>query len=388
MGSKGIPAKYGGFETFVDELVSRKKNEKISYVVTCLNSDKQQIHYKEARLIHVSIPETGSAKALIYDIVSLSKIIQDIKRNNIKNAVVYILACRIGPLMGFYRRKLKQLGVDVFLNPDGHEWKRSKWNYFIRRYWKISEKLMVKNADVVICDSKNIEKYIKETYSIYNPETTFISYGADISKSKFEDDNDVFLKWLIRNNTQSNEYYLIVGRFVPENNYELIIKEFMKSKTSKKLIIISNVEKNAFYHKLVKETNFVKDERIKFVGTVYDSELLKKIREKAYAYLHGHSVGGTNPSLLEALASSKLSILYDVGFNREVAENSTLYFSKDKNRLADQIAFADSLSAGEMEQFNKMSSSRIQKEYSWNFIIDEYEEKFLQITNNDRMLVK
>ena len=119
-----------------------------------------------------------------------------------------------------------------------------------------------------------------------------------------------------------------MGRFVPENNYEVVIKEFMKSNTKKDLVIITNITKNKFYEKLKENTSFYKDSRIKFVGTVYDQQLLKKIREKAYCYIHGHEVGGTNPSLLESLAMTKINLLLDVGFNREVAMEGAIYFSK------------------------------------------------------------
>ena len=115
---------------------------------------------------------------------------------------------------------------------------------------------------------------------------------------------------------------------MPENNYETMIAEFMKSTTSKKLVIITNIEKNKFYERLKQKTEFYKDERIKFVGTVYNKDLLKEIRKNAYGYLHGHEVGGTNPSLLEALATTNLNLLLDVGFNREVAMDGALYFNK------------------------------------------------------------
>lgn len=119
-----------------------------------------------------------------------------------------------------------------------------------------------------------------------------------------------------------------MGRFVPENNYETMIREFMKSNSKKDFVLITNVEQNKFYDQLLKDTGFDKDPRVKFVGTVYDQELLKYIRENAFAYFHGHEVGGTNPSLLEALASTKLNLLLDVGFNREVGENGAIYWKK------------------------------------------------------------
>jgi len=279
--------------------------------------------------------------------------------------------------MAYYKKIASKLGVKIFVNPDGHEWKRSKWNAAIKRYWKLSEKLMVKHADLLICDSKGIEKYILNDYKKYNPKTKFIAYGADVTKSKLKDEDEKFVNWCKKFNVQPKNYYLIVGRFVPENNYETMIREFIASSTKKDLVIITNVEKNNFYNELLNKTGFDKDKRIKFVGTVYDGELLKKIREKAFAYIHGHEVGGTNPSLLEALASTDLNLLFDVVFNKEVAGDSALYFNKDYNNLSKLIDETDNISEEDRLRYSKLAKSRINDEYSWEFICREYERNFL-----------
>lgn len=274
-------------------------------------------------------------------------------------------------------QQIHSIGGEVFLNPDGHEWMRAKWSKPVRAYWKYSEKHMVKHADLIICDSKNIEKYIQDTYPQYQPKTTFIAYGAEIQRSTLADDDAKITDWFHKFNIRANEYYLIVGRFVPENNYETMIREFMTSKSQKDLVIITNVEHNQFYDALKAKTHFEQDQRIKFVGTVYDQDLLSKIREVAYGYLHGHSVGGTNPSLLEALASTKLNLLYDVGFNREVGEDSALYWNKKAGNLAKLIDTSDRLSGDELAAFDQRSIRRIKEAYSWSFIINEYEKEFL-----------
>ena len=208
----------------------------------------------------------------------------------------------------------------------GHEWKRAKWSPPIRHYWKWSEKKMVGLADLVICDSVNIEKYIKEEYSAYHPKTTYIAYGADVEKSTLKDDDPKFRSWLGEHKLTVGGYYLVVGRFVPENNYETMIREFMNSHSSRDFALITNTNEK-FLERLDQMLEWKKDKRIKFVGTVYDHELLKKIRESAYGYFHGHEVGGTNPSLLEALGSTELNLLLDVGFNREVGKETSLYIN-------------------------------------------------------------
>ncbi|WP_010237909.1 beta 1-4 rhamnosyltransferase Cps2T [Clostridium arbusti] len=377
IGSKGIPAKYGGFETFVEKLTEGQKSKDIKYHVSCLSDNYKEIQHNGARCFNIKVPNIGPAKAVYYDIAALKESIKYIKDNNIKNSIVYILACRIGPFVGYYKNKLKKLGGTLIVNPDGHEWKRAKWNKAIRQYWKISEKYMVKHSDLLICDSKNIEKYIKEDYKQYNPKTTFIAYGADTKKSKLADNDSVLLQWYKEKNVKKKEYYLVVGRFVPENNYETMITEFMRSKTNKDFVLITNVEKNKFYEELKEKTNFDKDKRIKFAGTVYNQELLKKIRENAYGYLHGHEVGGTNPSLLEALASTKLNILLDVGFNKEVGLDGALYFKKQKGDLATLIGKVDLLNKEVIDKFEEKSKLRISQDYSWEKIVKYYESLFL-----------
>lgn len=373
IGSKGIPAKYGGFETFVEKLTEGRVNKEIQYHVSCLSDNNSEFIHNDAICFNVKVPNIGPAKAVYYDIEAFKECLKYIEKNNIKNPIVYVLACRIGPFIGILKNKFKKLGGTLYINPDGHEWKRAKWNKVIRRYWKISEKLMVKHADLLICDSKNIEKYIKEDYRNYNPKTTFIAYGADTEKSNMSDNNEKLLKWYKDKDVKPKEYYLVVGRFVPENNYETMITEFMKSKTSKDFVLITNVEKNKFYEELKEKTKFDKDSRIKFVGTVYDQDELKKIRENAYGYIHGHEVGGTNPSLLEALATTDLNLLLDVGFNKEVGEDAALYWNKQDGNLACLLNTLDTYEEVAATRYGNSAKRRINEEYSWKKIINDYE---------------
>ncbi|MDT2771478.1 glycosyltransferase family 1 protein [Enterococcus pseudoavium] len=382
IGSKGIPAKYGGFETFVEKLTEYQVDGNIQYHVACMteNSAKTGItdkHFEHngAKCFNIDVPDIGPAKAIYYDIAALNYAIQLAKKNQNEQPIFYVLACRIGPFMGSLKRKIKKLDGRLFVNPDGHEWMRAKWSYPVRKYWKFSEQLMVKHADLLICDSKNIEKYIQEDYRQYCPKTTYIAYGTDLEKSKLTESSSDVIQWYQKKKVSPQNYYLVVGRFVPENNYETMIREFMKSNTKKDFVLITNVEKNKFYEKLKKETNFNKDLRIKFVGTVYDQELLKYIRENAFAYLHGHEVGGTNPSLLEALSSTKLNLLLDVNFNREVALDGAQYWSKNDGDLANLINQNDLVDYC-FDGLGKLAHNRIKNAFNWNFIVDEYEKKF------------
>ena len=380
IGSKGIPAQYGGYETFVDELVTRKVSDQIRYHVVCMtfNKETKNYTYNGARCHEIHVPDIGGPKAILYDLKALNWALDEIKKNNLKNGVVYILACRIGPFIHKYISKFHKFGFEVWVNPDGHEWLRAKWSKPVRKYWKISEQGMVKNADLLICDSKNIEKYIQDEYKQYLPNTTFIAYGADVQTSELNLDSPKAKEWFNKNKIKPNEYFLIVGRFVPENNYETMIREFMASKVKKDLVIITNVEKNSFYESLQEKTHFEKDLRIKFVGTVYDKDLLKLIRENAYGYLHGHSVGGTNPSLLEALGSTRLNLLYDIGFNKEVAEDGAVYWNTRKGNLKDLLEKTVDFDEDTIDSFDRKSKQRIIDEYSWKKIVNSYEDVFLK----------
>ena len=372
VGSKGIPGAYGGYETFVDKLTEYHQDDtRFKYHVACKAEENSEFEYHNARCFKVKVPKIGAAAAIAYDVLAIKQSIAYIKKNKIPHPIVYCLACRIGPFARKFQKQIHKLGGKFYVNPDGHEWLRAKWPLPVRKYWKYSEKHMVKHADLLVCDSKNIEKYIRESYAKYNPQTTFIAYGAEIRRSRLADNDEKFTNWLGEKGLKPKEYYLVVGRFVPENNYETMIREFMLCKTSKNFALITNVNES-FLDELKKKTGFDKDPRIKFVGTVYDQELLMKIREQAYGYFHGHEVGGTNPSLLEALASSDLNLLLDVGFNREVGEDTAIYWNKEKGNLAATIERADMLPVEEIKALANASTGRIANAYSWAFISNEY----------------
>lgn len=376
VGSKGIPGNYGGYETFVDRLTEyHQNNPNLKYHVACKAKDTKTFEYHNADCFDVKVLSIGPAQAIYYDVAALNQCVRYIKRHNIQHPIVYILACRIGPFAAHFQRVIHKLGGKLYINPDGHEWMRAKWSAPVRKYWKISEQLMTKHCDLLICDSKNIEKYIHDEYGKYNPKTTFIAYGAETRKSKLADDDPKLIAWYKEKGLSPKSYYLVVGRFVPENNYETMIREFMKSHSKRDFALITNVS-DKFLEELKEKTHFDQDPRIKFVGTVYDKELLMKIRENAYGYFHGHEVGGTNPSLLEALGSTDLNLLLDVGFNREVAENSALYWTKQSGNLASLVDWADGMNADEISELGKKASLRIVEAYSWQHIADEYEGCF------------
>ena len=391
IGSKSI-GQYGGYETFVDKLTEQHQNDdSIKYHIACKangdgymdegklngveitkkNSDGTiaEFTYHNAHVFKIPCPNIGPAVAIYYDRAAVKYSVSYCKEHGIQHPIFYILTCRIGLFIDILVKQIKKIGGIYMLNPDGHEWMRAKWSAPVRKYWKWSEKKMVKAADRVICDSVNIENYIKEEY--HHANTTYIAYGADITPSTLADNDPKFVEWLEQKKLKPFEYYLVVGRFVPENNYETMIREFMRSDSRKDFAIITNM--NDKLKTYLEETlHFSTDSRIKFVGTVYDKELLKKIRENAYGYFHGHEVGGTNPSLLEALGSTDLNLLLNVGFNKEVGEDAALYWTKKDGDLAELIDKADKMSIEERKNFGQKAKVRVKSAYSWEYIANEY----------------
>ncbi|MGL2318768.1 beta 1-4 rhamnosyltransferase Cps2T [Oenococcus oeni] len=383
VGSKGIPANYGGFETFVEKLTKVQKNKQIKYHVASRfdNSEqagkKQRFEYNGADVFSIDVPNVGSAQAIVYDYKALKEAIRISKQNQDKHPIFYVLANRIGPFAKHFAKEIHALGGRFYLNPDGHEWARAKWPKPVRKYWKYSEKKMVAAADLIIADNPEIEKYIKKEYSSFHPQTTYIAYGTDVQRSKLTMKDQKVRDWFKQKRITENNYFLVVGRFVPENNYETMIREFIASDTKKDFVLVTNIEKNKFYNQLKQRTHFDQDSRVKFVGTVYDQELLKYIRENAFAYFHGHEVGGTNPSLLEALSMTRLNMLIDVSFNKAVAKDGAMYWTKVVGNLTAQINETEIYDEKRIADYTKAARKRVADEFTWESIITKYEGLFV-----------
>lgn len=400
VGAKSLGA-YGGYETFINKLTEyHSRNPQIAYHVACkangdgamdesalsgvttLHHDKDgsvsEFTYHNAHCQKIRVPNIGAAQAVYYDLAALWKFCRYIQTNRISHPIVYIMACRIGFFVPFFYYWIHRLGGKLYINPDGHEWMRAKWNCFIRKYWKISEQFMVHWCDLVVCDSVNIEQYIHKCYDGKglrgrNPDTAYIAYGAEVLDEPAQ--SNALQNWYSQNNLSPGNYYLIVGRFVPENNYETMIREFMASSTFRSLVLLTNTNEKLL-GELEQKLAFSTDPRIKFVGPVYNQELLAAIRQNAFAYLHGHEVGGTNPSLLEAMGTTKLNLLLDVPFNREVADAAGLYWCKTAGNLSSLIHICDHMESDDIEEYGRQAKGRIKEHYSWQSIANQYLKLF------------
>ena len=372
LGCQGYNKNYGGWETFVKNFSDFYNKEKANIYVTEITFNKNDKEYinNNIHCLPVYTKKTGSATMMIYAMKSLFYTKKYIKKNKIENAIIYILGLKLGPFLKLEYKYFKKHNIKVFVNPDGLEWKRSKWSKPVKKYFLYEEKSMLKACDGIVCDSEGIKTYLEETYPKNKVPKYFIAYGT-----KFVDISNVNEEEILKEyKLKSNNYCLVVGRCVPENNFELIIRQFMKSNIDKELVIISNITGSKYYEELKKITNSDSDKRIRILPGIYDEKKLSVIRKNAYLYIHGHSVGGTNPSLLEALSLTKLNVLYNVNFNKQVGLDSCLYFGNNDelSNLLNDTNYLDSIK----EEKGALAKKRIQEAYTWEGILDKYEKLF------------
>ena len=373
IGSRGYHASYGGWETFVSNLTDHYKDKNTRFYISKYTEDKEEktkIINDNITVFPIYVKKSGSATMFFYSIKAFKYSINYIKQNKLKNTYLYMLGLKLFNYLWLYEKRLKKLSITTLVNPDGLEHERSKWSYPVKKFFLLSEKLMLNHTDIIICDAKGIKSYIEKKYPNLKSITKYIAYGSE--KYDFKNINEE--KILNEYNLKKNNYCLMVGRCVPENNYELIIKEFMNSKIKKELIIITNLSSSNYYEELKQITNCDKDKRIHFIDGVYDKEKLAVIRKNAYLYIHGHSVGGTNPSLIEALSLTDINILYDVCFNKDVGETSCLYF-KEKNSLTKILDNEKELDKKRKELSNH-AKEIIKTNFTWDIIVLEYQKIF------------
>ena len=350
LGTNGIPARYGGFETFAEELSVGLVREGVDVTVFCVTGrNAQPDNYKGVRLEHVPSPRLGPLTTILYDLRCMWQ-----ARRNFD--IVYMLGYGAGPFFWIPR----VFGRQFWVNMDGLEWKRSKWPWYGKLYLRISEWFAVRSASLVVADAEGIRDYIVAKYG-EDVNCHTIPYGAKVIESP-PDVN------LIRPyGLKPSDYYLVVCRLEPENHVKEIIGGFRDSGTKRNLVIIGDSRKDTPY---VRELSRTTDDRIRFLGAVYDRELLEAFRYHAFAYFHGHSVGGTNPSLLEALGCGNVVIAHDNLFNREVAADCAFYFSKAPEipGIIESLEIDANRHSGAQK-----ARDRIRREYTWDNVTLAYQ---------------
>ncbi len=354
IGSRGIPNNYGGFEQFAEYLSLGLKKRGIEvWVYNSHNHPFKGNTWNNINIIHCFDPEDriGTAGQFIYD---LNCILDSRKRQ-------FDCLLQLGYTSSSVWQWLLPKKPAIVTNMDGIEWKRSKYSPLVRKFLKYAERLAVNSSDVLVADSKAIADYLKSEYS---QESVFIPYGAKVF------DNPL-VAGLKEFKVEAGKYFLLIARLQPDNHVEEIIKGVIGSGTSFPLLVVGNTG-NKFGQYLV---NKYKSAVIRFCGGIFNAGMLDNLRFFSALYFHGHSAGGTNPSLLEAIAASALICAHDNPFNQSVLGANAFYF-KDEKDIAGLIGSGNYRS--ESRKFIENNLEIITKQYSWDQIIQAYYQLFLK----------
>ncbi len=349
VGIQGVPAQYGGFESLVENLIGEYKSDKIHYTVFCSSKDMQKKMdvYKGAALKYIPLKANG-IQSIPYDMLSFMKISGD-------TDVILVLGvsgCMILPLFRLFCKKR------MIINIDGLEHRRQKWGRLAKAFLKFSEKMAVKYADVIISDNKGIQDYVREEYG---KESVLIAYGGDhaVRKISHELEQEVLEEYSLT----PNNYAITVCRIEPENNCHLTLEAF--SKSDKELVFIGNWAKSEYGNSLKQKYSAFNN--IHILDPIYDVDKLFSLRKNAWAYVHGHSAGGTNPSLVEAMFFGMPILAYDVVYNRETTKDEACYWKTSDDLLK---LLGEDLTDG------KSLSSLANELYTWRQIAHQYEKLY------------
>ncbi|MFH6767365.1 DUF1972 domain-containing protein [Gaetbulibacter aquiaggeris] len=349
IGTRGIPNHYSGFEQFA-EFFSVYAAEN-GYDITVYNSHNhlyQESLFKGVKIRHKFDPEylVGTFGQFIYD---FNCILDSRKRN-------FDVLLQLGYTSNTIWHKLLPKNTVIISNMDGLEWKRSKYSPVVRKFLKYAEKLAVKSSDYLISDSIGIQTYLLKEY---NAKSEYIAYGAEL----FTEPN---IDILSQYDVKEKNYNMLVARFEPENNLEVILDGVVLAKKKTTFLVVGNHHTNKFGAYL--KSKFKNYNYIRFVGGIYNLEHLNNLRYYSNLYFHGHSVGGTNPSLLEAMASKALIIAHDNEFAKSILENDAFYFSS-KTDVKNHI---DSINKDQFTDKLENCYSKIEQKFKWEIINKKY----------------
>lgn len=355
IGIQGLPAKYGGFETFTDYL-SQYINDDFDLTVFCssnLYQDKIE-KYQKAKLKYIPLNANG-IQSVPYDILSILLALKDSDNSDDVLLLLGSSGAIILPFISLFTKK------NIVFNMAGLEWKRSKWNRFARWFLKYSEKIAVKYSNSIIADNKGLQEYISSEYGVTSH---VIAYGGDHA-TKLDLTDEVAEKYPFL----KEPYYIGVARAQPDNNIDVILEAFTKI-PEKNLVFVANWNVSD-YGRLLKE-KYSKISNLHLVDAIYDLQILDQLRSNCVAYIHAQSSGGTNPSLVEAMHLELPIIATDVNFNRYTTQNKAFYFA-NVDELIDNIRYNKKdtyqLCGSEMKKI----ADQI---YTWEYIVKEYEKLF------------
>jgi len=357
VGTRGIPNQYGGFEQFADILSQGLVQKGHEVTVFCsANHTYKETSYKGVKLIHKFDPENkiGTAGQFIYDLLCMS----DARKQNFD--IIYLLGYTSSSV---WQKMLYKKRAIVITNMDGLEWKRSKYSKPVQNFLKIAEKLAVKYSNYLVADSIGIQSYLKKKY---NTDSAYFPYGSFI----FNEANEASIA---KYDLEPYKYDILIARFEPENNIEMVLEAFHQSNADRKLLLVGNYTHTKFGTDMF--AKYGVDNRIHFLGAIYDQTMLNNLRYFSNLYFHGHSVGGTNPSLLEAMGSSSLVCYHDNEFNKAVVGTDGFSFSS----VTVLQKIIETKLKSDYQPFTENNIDKIDKIYKWEIIINQYEEYFLSL---------
>jgi glycosyltransferase involved in cell wall biosynthesis len=360
LGARGIPACYGGFETFAEQLAVRLVERGHDVTVFCETAEDTNGQYKGVNLRHVPARVLSPLRTVLFDVACLWH-----ARSSFD--VVYMLGYGSSALCWLPRI----WGTQVWINMDGLEWARGKWSPIARWYLRRAEALAMWTPDRIIADAAGIKANLQSRHRRLPP-CDVIPYGCEIV-------NGARPEVLSSFGLSPGSYYLVVCRFEPENHIREIIEGFLGSNTQTQLVLVGDHTRKSAY---VQSLASYKSDRLLFTGPVYDVSGIQALRYFCRAYLHGHSVGGTNPSLLEAMGCGNVVIANDNPFNREVLSDLGLFFSTPKT-VSDCI---DSVDCGKADIANMKIKvvERVKQFYTWDRITDYYCELISLVDSKSR----
>jgi glycosyltransferase involved in cell wall biosynthesis len=365
IGSRGYPCVYSGYETFVKELSERLVKRGIG--VTVYNHrrlfKKRPPVVNGIRLVYIPTMERKTLSQFVH---SVQAVLHACLR---RYDVILVVNSANGPL-GLFTRIFR---LKTAINVDGLEWLRPKWKGVGAKYFYWASRAATKLYDIVIADSREMQTIYRKEFGC---ESVVIAYGAAMCESK----NPAAIgRWGLT----ERGYYLVVGRLIPDNNADLIVREFLTSSSSRRLVIVGDVPYKDHYARTIKA---IRDPRLVFAGYVRDQEALAELYHHCYAYFHGHEFGGTNPALLQALGCGCVVCALDTVFNREVLKNGEygFFFSKKRSNLRQAIQRIEA-NPIVLEELRKKAVRRILENYTWDKITGQYIRLFRELKEKRRI---
>jgi len=363
IGTRGVPANYGGFETCIEEIGTRLADGGHEVIVYCRSSEQNDRQnrlpsYRGMKLVHLPALHRRSMETLTHSALSIAHVVTRGRAD-----AVLVFNAANAPLLP----AIRMAGLPVATHVDGLEWQRGKWGRIGQQYYRLAEAAAVRWSDALIADAVGISDYIEAEFGA---PSELLAYGAPIIRSS----NPESLAPL---DLHPKQYHLIVARLEPENHVDVIVDGYVRSAAKLPLVVVGSAPYAEKYSARVRS---LADERVRFLGGVWDQDLLNELYANALTYLHGHSVGGTNPSLLRAIGAGAATDAYDISFNHEVLGPTGRYWSSP-----DEVAsLVMSTEADQGAAVRRGEESRTRaKSYDWDDVANGYERLCVRLANGE-----